>query len=465
VDELRDFLFTMVSCNHCGQCKWILGPKMRGWDFAEICPIHQRYHWDSYSGQGLVNIAQEVLEETLAYEPGLLEVIYSCTTCGACDINCKSVRDMEPLDTILALRAKCVTDGQGPMPEHRVQAENVARENNIYGRPHSERTAWLEEARTGASPGPRAAIESPLGAGAALTVTPGATTAFFTGCATAYKYRQTARDIARILSAGGVEFQVLGTDEVCCGGPLWRTGQTEEFAKSVKRNLKAFRRLGIKTLVTGCAECYGTFRGGYPRLEPMDDIEVVHVSEVIARLLEEGRLELRAQAMPNLEPALKVTFHDPCQLARLSEKYVPWHGEIKAFGRHVPPKQWRRGTYGVYEAPRRVLRAIPGVELVEMVRSEECGYCCGAGGGVPAANPELADWIAEERLREARASGAEAVVSCCPFCRDNLTREGGLPYYELAELVARALPDAGQTAAQALAQEPGPTASGRKEQP
>lgn len=425
MDKLKDFLHTMLSCNHCGQCKWILGPKMRGWDFAEVCPIHQRYHWDTYSGQGLVNVAQEVLEETLAYEHGLLELIYSCTTCGACDINCKSVRDMEPLDTILALRAKCVADGQGPMPEHRVQAENVARENNIYGRPHGERMAWVSEASN------------------AVKSTPGATTAFFTGCATAYNYPQMARDIARILSAGGVEFQLLGADEYCCGGPLWRTGQTEAFAAGVERNLDAFRRRGIRTLITGCAECYGTFRGGYPRLAEMDDIEVLHISEVIARLLDEGRLELAAlpelPAMPDLKLHLKVTYHDPCLLARLSEKYVPWHGEIKAYGRYEPPKKWRRGTYGVYEAPRRVLRAIPGIELVEMVRSEECGYCCGAGGGVAVANPELADWIAEERLREARATGADAVVSCCPFCRDNLSREGGLPYYDLTELVAQAI--------------------------
>jgi len=422
VDELKDFLHTMLSCNHCGQCKWILGPKMRGWDFAEVCPIHQRHHWDAYSGQGLVNIAQEVLEGTLQYEPGLLDLIYSCTTCGACDINCKSVRDMEPLDTILALRARCVADGQGPLPAHREQTENVVRENNIYGRPHAERAEWLGQADGGAKP--------------AASGSPGASAALFVGCAISYKYPQTARDIAQILNAGDVEFQVLGEDEFCCGGPLWRTGQVEEFAKSVKRNLGVLRRRGIRTLITGCAECYGTFQGGYPRLDPMDDIEVVHISEVIARLLDEGRLELPVASSPG---RLRVTYHDPCMLARLGEKYVPWEGEIKAFGRHEPPKQWRRGTYGVYDAPRQVLRALPGIELIEMVRSEECGYCCGAGGGVATGNPELAAWTAEERLREARASGAQAIVSCCPFCRENLTRDDSLPYYELTELVARAL--------------------------
>lgn len=421
MDELKDFRHTMLSCNHCGQCKWILGPKMRGWDFAEVCPIHQRYHYDAYSGQGLLNIAQELLEGTLKYEPGMVDVVYSCTTCGACEVNCKSVRDMEVLDTILALRAKCVADGQGPLPEHRAQAEHVVAENNIYGLPHEERFAWL-------------AGNGTLEAARDMIPAAGGDTAYFVGCATAYKYPGTALSIMHILRSGGIHFTVLGADELCCGGPLWRTGQTDVFEASVRRNLEVFRRRGIKTLITGCAECYGTFRGGYPRVEEMDDIEVVHITEVIDRLLSEGQLNLKRSARETT-----ITYHDPCLLARLSEKYVPWHGEIKPYGLHEPPKEWRRGANGVYDAPRRVLRSIPGVELVEMVRNQESGYCCGAGGGVAAARPELAAWIAGERLREARSTGAQAVVSCCPFCRDALERDGSLPYHDLADLVARAL--------------------------
>lgn len=416
MDDLKDLRHTMLSCNHCGQCKWILGPKMRGWDFAEVCPIHQRYHYDAYSGQGLLNIAQELLEGTLDYEPGLLDLIYSCTTCGACDLNCKSVRDMEVLDTILALRSKCVADGQGPLPEHRVQAENVAKEKNIYGLPHCERSAWLDGDE-------------------ALVTVPEADTAYFVGCNTAYRYPGTARNAMRVLKAGGVAFQVLGADEVCCGNVLWRTGQTNAFESVVRWNLEMLRRRGIRRLITGCAECFGTFRGGYPRVEAVDDIEVLHISEVMDRLLEEGRLNLKE----GLE--MRVAYHDPCLLARLSEKYVPWKGMVKPYGLHEPPKEWRRGANGVYDAPRRVLESIPGVKLVEMVRNQECGYCCGAGGGVAAARPELAAWIAKERLREARFTGAQAIVSCCPFCHDSLGRDDSLPYHDLADLVAEALID------------------------
>ena len=104
MDKLKDFEYTMDSCNHCGQCKWILAPKMKGWDFAEICPIHQRYGFDAYSGQGLLSIAKEILTGKLQYGDGLEELLYTCTCCGACDVNCKDVRDKEVLDTILALR-------------------------------------------------------------------------------------------------------------------------------------------------------------------------------------------------------------------------------------------------------------------------------------------------------------------------------------------------------------------------
>jgi Fe-S oxidoreductase len=141
---------------------------------------------------------------------------------------------------------------------------------------------------------------------------------------------------------------------------------------------------------------------------------------------------------------MKVTYHDPCLLGRLSEPYIPWSGEIKAYGYHDPPKHWRRGTNGVYDAPRRVLRSIPGIELVEMTRNEENSFCCGGGGGVPAAFPDFALWTAKERIREAVSTGAEAMVSSCPFCQSNFekaveTGRDGIRYHDLCELFARTL--------------------------
>jgi Fe-S oxidoreductase len=131
-------------------------------------------------------------------------------------------------------------------------------------------------------------------------------------------------------------------------------------------------------------------------------------------------------------------------LGRLSEKYIPWNGKIEKLGRHVPPKPWRRGTYGVYEAPREIIKSIPGLELVEMIRNAENAFCCGGGGGVPAAFPDFAQWVASQRLDEARSTGAKALISSCPFCQDSFTNalavnHGNLKYYDLTELVVKAL--------------------------
>jgi Fe-S oxidoreductase len=416
MDTLRDFKYTMESCNHCGQCRFILGPKMKGWEYAEICPAYGRYKYDAYSGQGLINIAQELLEGTIEYEDDLLAHIYSCTTCGACDVNCKSVRDMEVLDTILALRAKCVEDGRGPMPRHKDFARNVADNHNLYGRPHSQRTDWVFEG---------------------LQLPERSTTAYFVGCTGSYLYPGVARATATILQAGGENFKLLQAEEYCCGAPLWRTGQQEAAIELARHNLNAIKKLGIKTLITSCAECYGTFRGLYPRIANLD-FEVLHISEVVKGLIEKGALKLSG----NLP--MKVTYHDPCLLGRLSELYVPWRGEIKAYGLHEPAKQWRRGTHGVYEAPRQVLRSIPGIKLTEMTRNEENAFCCGGGGGVPAAFPDFALWIARERIKEAISTGADAIVSSCPFCQSNFEKapeisQSGFRYLDFCELVARAL--------------------------
>jgi Fe-S oxidoreductase len=141
---------------------------------------------------------------------------------------------------------------------------------------------------------------------------------------------------------------------------------------------------------------------------------------------------------------MKVTYHDPCLLGRLSELYIPWNGVIKAFGYHEPAKQWRRGANGVYEAPREVLKAISGIELVEMPRNEENAFCCGGGGGVPIAFPDFALWTSTERLDEAKSTGAEAIVSCCPFCESNFRQAIGvhrhaIRYHDITELVCMAL--------------------------
>ncbi|MBQ9858300.1 MAG: (Fe-S)-binding protein [Oscillospiraceae bacterium] len=408
MSDLKKFKYTMDSCNHCGQCKWILTPKMDGWDFAQICPIHLRYGFDAYSGQGLINIAKEVMNGTLQYGDGLEDLLYTCTACGACDVNCKNVRDMELLDTILELRAHCVENGALPNA-HKQTSKNIENSHNIYGLPHEDRFSWLPE--------DYADDEN-------------ADTALFVGCSV-YKHPEPALAAIKILRAGGVKFKLLREDEWCCGSMLWRTGQNEKAAALVSRNREVFKKHGIKTVITACAECFGSFRAGYTRFGE-NDFEVLHITQVAADLIKEGKLTFKNEAAP-----IRVTYHDPCMLARLSEPYIPWEGVIHPYGRHEPEKQWRRGELGVYDAPRQVLNALPGVELCEMVRNRENAFCCG-GGSV---DPEFTKWAAAERRREASSTGADAIVSCCPFCRDSLEdgEENPMQYLDLTELLAKML--------------------------
>ena len=406
MDKLKKLEYTMDSCNHCGQCKWILPPKMKGWDFANVCPIHQYFGFDAYSGQGYLNIAKELLTGRITVSKELGEMVYTCTACGACDVNCKSVRDMEVLDTILALREVCAESGC--IPEALTQqAQNVENCHNIYGMAHSERFAWIPDDYTDDE---------------------NADTVLFVGCS-AYKHPEIALAAIKIMRAGGVKFKLLHEDEWCCGAALWRTGQNEKAKELIQHNVDTFRAHGVKRIITACAECFGSFRAGYPRFVETN-FETVHISEIALELIESGKLHFREDS-----EKFCVTYHDPCMLGRLSEPYVHWAGVIHPFGLHEPPKQWRRGENGVYNAPRDVLHAA-GIEIREMTRNYENAFCCGADAKL--VDSEFAQWNAEERIREAFSTGAQAIVSSCPKCQESLSA-GEMPYIDFAVLLAQML--------------------------
>ncbi|MCC7464162.1 MAG: (Fe-S)-binding protein [Gammaproteobacteria bacterium] len=392
VPALEYFRHTMEQCNHCGQCKWIAAPKSRGVAFAEICPIHMRFGFDAYSGQGLLNIAQEVLEGTLDLTPELAAAVYSCTTCGACDTNCKSIRDMEVLETILALRRRIAATSPHLPPALRAITEHIAATHNMYGLPHEQRFAWLTDS-------------APLVADA--------DTVYYVGDRTAYRSPDVACNTLRILAATGVPFTVLNADEWNDGNLLWRTGQVDAAACVARHNIDALHARNTQTVICSDAESLSVMRDFYPRVADLR-FNVRHITEIVADALRAGRLRFTRQVRR------KATYHDPCYLGRLSEPYVHWEGEIQAFNRHVPPKAWRRGGDGVYDAPRAVLQAIPGLQVTEMVRHAEASMCCGGGGGVAEWSPGFAQWVARERLTEAAATGADLIVSAAPLCAGTL---------------------------------------------
>jgi Fe-S oxidoreductase len=249
-----------------------------------------------------------------------------------------------------------------------------------------------------------------------------------------------ARASVRILKNAGVDVGILGAAETCCGGRARDLGYTAEFETRSHALLKAWERAGVKTVVTPCSDCYYAFKRLYP--PEGSSIQTMHVVEYLDVLIREGRLKF-TRPVP-----MKVTYHDPCHLGRQGETYVPWNGkEKKIFGQAVvydPPRPRYNGAFGVYEPPRNVLRAIPGLTLVEMERNREAAWCCGAGGGAREAYPDFSSWTAKERLEEAASTGAEAIVTACPWCERNFLDASGnggakLKVFDVIQLVERAL--------------------------
>jgi len=209
-------------------------------------------------------------------------------------------------------------------------------------------------------------------------------------------------------------------DEWCCGNALYSVGMIDEATELAKRNIEAVKASGAKTLVTSCAECYRMWKVDYPKMLDIATadlgFEVIHLLEFADKAIGNGSLK------PTKEVDLRLTYHDACSVSRLCDAWRPWKGERGWMGTIEPRYQRRRGTEGLYSQPRNILNAIPGLTVVEMPRTRENAFCCGAGRGTKDAFPELASFSASQRLEEVKEVGAEALVTACPFCKNNFSQ-------------------------------------------
>jgi len=267
---------------------------------------------------------------------------------------------------------------------------------------------------------------------------------YHAGCR--YSFDKELWPIARggldLLQKAGVDVGIMGRDEACCGGRAYELGYEGELTKYAEHQMETFRTAGVKTIVTPCSDCYATYKVLYNKINKNLGIEVLHITQYIERLIKEKKLKLTKKV------PLTVTYHDPCHLGRLGEPWVQWNGkETKVMGQmivHDPPKKYRRGANGVYETPREILKSIPGLKFVEMYRIKEYAWCCGSGGGVKEAYPDFAIWTANERIKEAKAVGAKAIVSACGWCNRNFLDAGKetgnkIDVYDIIELVQKAI--------------------------
>lgn len=423
---LEDYRADGMRCNRCSYCKWIPLDRVKSWEFAKGCPSVDYRHFHAYSAGGRLISILSLTDGRSEITDEMIDVAYECTLCGQCDVSCKVCRyDMHVLSAAREFRA--YLNERGHVPEAYPRIIGKLRESeNMFGAPQATRANWAEGLGL-----------KRLGDGGSEKTE----VLFHAGCQYSFdrNLRGAVQAAARLLTKGGVDFAIDG-DEGCCGGKAYDMGYRGDFDSIAQGTLKKWAEAGIKTVVTPCATCFWTFKRLYPQIG--SEIEVLHTVQVVDNLLKDGRLRL-TKSVP-----MTVTYHDPCHLGRQGEDYAPWDGEeAKIFGQVVvydPPRPRYNGAFGVYEPPRDVLKAIPGLDLVEMERTKEAAWCCGGGGAVPQAYPDFGAFTAGKRLDEAKSTGAEAIATACPGCERMLggavaTDGSKMKTVDVLELVEQAL--------------------------
>ena len=387
----KDLQERSAGCVLCGSCyghgpanpmEDIPGPKTK-------CPPYEFYRFQRFTPKSRWLMAQRVFHGLDPITPELKEVIYTCTDCLMCQELCGVRGDgYGPWDITVAMREE-ITERDGPLAAHRTIYEGLQRHDNPWAQPKSERGQWAS------------------GLNLKKLVAGNVPTLLFAGCsADRPSGRSGVIALAKLMQTAGEEFAVLGEDEKCCGLIAHDLGFRREYDRLADDNLATIKNAGTRNVVVACGSCQRIWREHAKKL--VTDVRVLHGAEFIAELVRAGRVKFTKNIRK------KVTYHDSCHLGR---------------------------GCGVYDAPRFILASVPGVEIVEMERNRRWAWCCGGGGGVPEAYPELAHWNATERLREAQETGAELVLTSSALCQRSFADCGpnALPTQDLLAFAYQAL--------------------------
>ena len=381
----QDFLplqkLALEACTNCGRCQ-------------EVCPAHA-------SGRDLSPrlVVRDLASQNAAHPSGdafALGTIrepelWACTMCNACVSVCPVFIDQ--VDYITEFRRTLVAESKLD-GKKKIFLENVARSGNPFGLPQHERMDWLLQ----------------LGV-PTISENPGAEYLYWVGCQSSYdpRSREVAKAMVKLLKAANVSFAVLGNEEVCTGEPVRRMGEEGRFQELVMKNVETLKGHAVKKIIVHCAHCFNTFKNEYPEFG--GEFEVIHHSQLLSKLVLEGRLPKRTMAGA-------VTFHDPCNLGRIN---------------------------GVIEEPRQALQSLQGLDLREMRRTKEASFCCGGGGANVWYEVQEKKKIGIIRVEEARATGAETLAVACPFCItmfEDATKALGderMKVLDMAEIMAKSL--------------------------
>ncbi len=382
-------LIQLEACTRCGEClNWCpvhdqdareqVIPRKKIADFLHIVKTQQSLLTRIMRQEKVSDPIKRLLATVFRYREinqneidDFVRNLYECSTCGQCQIVCPA--NIDTVNLWEDIRRLVVSAGYGPLETQKVLVKSVKAYDNPWQQPRAARTKWAR----------RAQKDNQIAAPPREIKKTRAKVLLWLGCTAVYdvNVKQIAISTINILESLGIDYGCLGGDEKCCGSVLLRMGDAE-FERIAGDNIKQLNELGIQTLVSSCSGCFKTIKEDYPKVGKLN-FEVLHTVEFLRRLLEDKKL-------PFVQPLeRKVTYHDPCHLGRAS---------------------------GVFEDPRVLMKAIPGLDLIEMPRSGEYSRCCGAGGGLKAGYPDIQNKMAQERVREAEGTGASELISACPFC-------------------------------------------------
>lgn len=353
------------------------------------CPTYAQTDLEGLNARGRVTYAFSLLTGQAQPSAEMAERLYQCMMCLNCKFTCPAQVNVAAI--VQAARQRLVREGYLPEVFKKLMSDMIE-----MGNPYAQ---------------PRATRVDSYPAGFAAKQE--AQTLLHLGCSASYQDVKIIPSVMKILDAAGIDYTTLGQAENCCGYLAYLVGDQDTFSQLAQANLAQFKATGCQSVLTTCAGCHKTFADLYPHKGFKGDYQAEHVVTLMERLINDGKLKFKTEAEP-----LKVIYHDPCDL-----------------GRHL----------GIYEPPRNVIKAVPGVELMEFPQNRALAKCCGGGGGVKAFDNQLGGDIAFERIKQAIALGAEAVVSACPSCKNSLNQAaararkekvGKIKVLDITELVA-----------------------------
>jgi len=355
-------LLEIDACTRCGEC-------------LRFCPVYSQREEEGINPRGKIQTMKRFIRSqyglwTRAFSGKKLkeedlkkfsEMVYRCTLCGECRVACPVSIDSKSL--WLALREFLAEMGYLPQSAD-VLKKNILTEHNILGEENARRTEWLQALEN--LPEHKYQKEK-------------AEVLYFVGCVAPFfpSVQKVAQSFARIMDRAQVDFTFLGGEEWCCGFPLLGAGFKKEANRLIEHNSERVKETGARMAVFTCPSCYHTWHEKY-KIE----IPLFHATEFVLELIERGKIEFR-------DEKVKVTYHDPCDLGRAS---------------------------GIYEAPRKILRSMPGVEFVELADNREHCKCCGGGGNLEMVDPELSAALSQQKIKQIQATGADVVITSCQQC-------------------------------------------------